>query len=201
VEKEDGAVRITWTRSRIGRNPPPGKLRCSCAGVVKADGVVFHSGRSGSGGDRSRGMKDDLPLALVEEQAEGEVGAGDSKGHDAEHGVYEPASTDERLLRGEGIFPAGRRLAGGLPLSFSLSRCAGLCVGFFAALIRRLGWHALTESQFVGGFKGCTANATDDGRAVSADERVEDDPGAVGAPELGWVLRLRGGGFCFGVHH
>ncbi len=145
-------------------------------------------------------MKDDLPLALVEEQAEGEVGAEGREGDDAEDGVDEPASADERLLRGEGVFPAGRRLAGGLPLGFSLGCGTGLGRGFWAGLVWRFGRHGLTEGQFVGGFEGRAADAADDCGAVSADEGIEDDAGAGGAPELCWVWLGLAGGVGFGVH-
>ena len=62
--------------------------------------------------------------------------------------------------------------------------------------------NTLSEGEFVRGLEGRSADAADDCGAVSADERVEDDAGAGGAPELRCVwLGLVGGEWVdFGVH-
>jgi len=58
----------------------------------------------GCGGDGARGMKDELPLALVPEQAEGGPGAEESDGEDDGEGFEDPARVDEfrwgAVLRG-----------------------------------------------------------------------------------------------------
>ena len=114
VEQEDRLVGVRGIG--LGGYPPSGELRLAGPGVVEADFVVSEAdGRRGRG-DGTRGLEDDLPLALIEEQTEGEVGGDGGQGDDDEHGAEQPTSADQGLLLGERVFPAGRRSAGGLAL-------------------------------------------------------------------------------------
>ena len=65
------------------------------------------------------GMEDELPTALVEEQAYGEVGADGGDGNGDSKGAKQPTRRDEGLLLAEGVNPSGRRNVFGARLRIS----------------------------------------------------------------------------------
>jgi len=87
-----GAGRVGW----IGGNPPAVELRLAGGSVGEVDfGEVEAEGR-GRGSDAARRMKDELPLPLRVEEAEGNVGEDDSEREDEAEGLEQPARIDER---------------------------------------------------------------------------------------------------------
>ena len=77
MEEEDGVGGVPC--AGFGGNPPAGELWLSGFGVIELDLLIRRAWRCGDG---ARWMKDELPAPLVEEQAEGSVGA---DGRDSEH--------------------------------------------------------------------------------------------------------------------
>jgi hypothetical protein len=57
-----------------------------------------------------------------------------------------------------------------------------------------------TKRQFVGGLEWRAADAADDRRTVTANQRIRDNPGAVGTPELRGLGWRWGGGVFLKLH-
>ena len=125
VQIEDGVGGVLcggcggWGRCR---NVPGGETGLAGLGGVEADGVEGEVECGGRLGDGAGWVKDELPVALIEEQAEGEPGA-EERGEQAEaEGFGEPERVDhlDRLVGG--VFGVGavgwfvRRFAGGVGL-------------------------------------------------------------------------------------
>src|SRR5215475_6373490 len=103
-------------------------------------------------------MKDELPASLIEKQTERAIGADQSRAdHDSDCGEH-PLSADQSRLRLRGIARPGARLGRGWLHYVSCGR-------FFRH-------YALSEGEFVGGFKGRSTDAADDCGAIAADERI-----------------------------
>ncbi len=75
-----------------GGDPPGGEAWCSGGAGVKADRL---KGDGGGALDLCRWMEQELPGALPDEQADGEIGA-DNRGEDGEReGLEDPAGVDD----------------------------------------------------------------------------------------------------------
>jgi len=72
-EEEDSQVGVAG--AGIGGNPPTGELRDGGLIGTEADELVRNAGDRGWVAGRAGGVQDELPLALVEEQAKGEIAA------------------------------------------------------------------------------------------------------------------------------
>ena len=107
IENRDGDV----FRLRVGGNPPAVELGKAGVGDVEVDFFVRQAGAGRSRGDGARGMEEELPLALVEEQAEGGVSAEGGSGEGEGEGSEEPAGADIRRGFGAVVDFSGWRLA------------------------------------------------------------------------------------------
>ena len=93
----------------VGGNPPAGKLENSGFSCVESNLVVFQTGGGRSSRDGARRFEDQLPLALPEEQAKGDVYAERRKPQGGSHAAEDPAQAGQRLLRRQWVFPPGWR--------------------------------------------------------------------------------------------
>jgi hypothetical protein len=75
VKEEDGVGGEAGARR--GRNPPGVEAGLAGVGDVEVDFLVAEAGGGGGGGDGVAGVKEELPLALVEEESEGCVSTED----------------------------------------------------------------------------------------------------------------------------
>lgn len=76
-EEEDGGVGVAGVRG--GGDPPTGELRGGGLVRAEADELVGDAGDGGGSGRGARGVEDELPLALVEEETESEIAADEGR--------------------------------------------------------------------------------------------------------------------------
>ena len=105
MQKKDGVGGITSGVS--GGNPPACELRLAGFGVIEFDLFVRDVQAGGSCADGSRGVEDELPAALVKEQAERGIRADGAQCERHCQRAEKPFSADKRLLRTQGILPSG----------------------------------------------------------------------------------------------
>src|ERR1700748_1864589 len=105
MQEKDGEGGIASGVS--GGNPPAGELRLTGFGGVEFDLLVRNVQAGGSCADGSRGMEDELPAALIKEQAERGIRADGSQFDRDCQRAEKPLSADERLLRAQGVLPSG----------------------------------------------------------------------------------------------
>ena len=150
----------------ISGNPPAVQLQNAGLGRVEPNLVILQADRGGSGGDGAGWLEDQLPLALPEEQAEGDI--------NAEHRESEWSPASRRGSSGR--WPA----AAGAPAGFS-SRGGR---GRQDRLRRRLCAMRLAEGEFVRGFERGSTDTAKNGGAVAAHQWILYSPGASRAPEI-----------------
>ena len=92
-EEEDGEVGVA--AAGVGGNPPAGELRGGGFVGAEADEFVGDAGDRCWAGGGAGWVQDELPLALVEEQAEGEVAAEERREDGEGDGFDEPDGADD----------------------------------------------------------------------------------------------------------
>jgi len=95
-EKEDCGVSVAGAHS--GGNPPAGELRGGGFVGTEVDELVGDASDGGRCGRCAGWVQDELPLALVEEQAEGEVSAEESRNAGDGDGLHQPHGADVFIL-------------------------------------------------------------------------------------------------------
>ena len=92
-EKEDGKVGVAG--AGIGGNPPAGELGRGGFVGAEADEFVGDASNGGWAGCGTERMQDQLPLALIEEKAEGEIAADESRKDREGDGFDQPDGIDD----------------------------------------------------------------------------------------------------------
>ncbi len=101
VEIEDGVGGIAGAGG--GGDPPAVEAGLAGGGDVEVNLLERQAGGSGGGGDGVAGMEEELPLALVEEKAEGGVSADGGEDEGEGEGGDEPAGADGGRRFGERV--------------------------------------------------------------------------------------------------
>lgn len=121
-EEEEGGVCVAGLGG--GGNPPAGELGDGCFVGAEVDELVWRAADGGGSGGGSVGVKDKLPLALIEEEAEREVATDDRCADGGGDGFEEPARVDCFGLRGWLWATLGRFCGGtrheGVYMNFSI---------------------------------------------------------------------------------
>ncbi len=81
--------------ARVGGNPPAGELRSGGFVGAEADKLVGNPGDGCRAAGCANGVQDELPLALIKEQAEGEVAAEERRENGEADGLGEPDGVDD----------------------------------------------------------------------------------------------------------
>ena len=135
-EEEDGGVGVAgaW----CGGDPPAGELRGGGFVGAEVDELVGDAGDGGGCGRCAGWVQDELPLALVEEQAEGEVSAEESRDDGDGDGFYQPHGADVFVLNfsWRSVLVWFRSGAG--------HRSACFCIDFSIGLMRRVVFECAT---------------------------------------------------------
>ncbi len=125
-EEEDCGVGVAgaW----CGGNPPAGELRGGGFVGSEVDELVGDSGDGGGSGRCTGWVQDELPLALVEEQAKSEVSAEESRDDGDGDGLHQPHGADVFILNfgWRSVLVWSRSGAGhwsGSVLTLALGRC------------------------------------------------------------------------------
>ncbi len=92
-EKEDGEASVA--AAGVGGDPPAGELRGGGFVGAETDEFVWDAGDGLWAARGAGGVEDELPLALVEEPAEGEIAAKERCEHGEGEGFDEPDGADD----------------------------------------------------------------------------------------------------------